>query len=484
LKKPGEKVWWVDTETESQFNRKASTKGDKMMKKLGLLIAVAFAMGMFLSTSTFAQVQGQVETPTHMGMHGIFQANDLIGKKVVGVNGTDIGTVKNFIISEDGMVKYLLISKAGAPEGELLAVPFSAIENFEEDMVTLSIAGEIVEKAPVFSKEAFGPAWEQKINSYYEGTMLAPEHPATKPMPKSESHGTMGPTYATTPAEQAAPGAEQQGEMPKAAEPGMMKAEGIHGVIRGSDLIDKSFLSQDGKEVGKIRNVIFDQSGEAKYAIIATGGFLGLGEKMVAVPFDMLEPAPEQNAFMVNVPEAKLKDAPAFSEKTYNAEWEQKVNTYFGAPEGTTGAPEAQMPEQGAAPAAAANIVQMSNLMDKNVTAQEGEKIGSVHDVILQDGKISYLLVSTGMGAEPVVVPWQSAKVEPEKNMVSLDITKAKLDNAPRFAEGDLAKVDTPEWSQKIHSYYGMESKGATHEGTMMEKGQVSEPAHGASEAY
>jgi sporulation protein YlmC with PRC-barrel domain len=482
LKKPGKKVWQVDTETESQFNRKASTKGDKMMKKLGLLIAVAFAMGTFLSTSTFAQVQGQVETPAHMGMHGIFQANDLIGKKVVGVNGTEIGTVENFIISGDGMVKYLLISKAGAPEGELLAVPFSAIENFEGNMVRLRITSEIVEKAPVFSKETFGPAWEQKINSYYEGTMLTPEHPA-KPMPKSESHGTMGSTYAT-PAEQTAPGTEQPGEMPKAAEPGMVKAEGIHGVIRGSDLIGKSFLSQDGKEVGKIRNVIFDQSGEAKYAIIATGGFLGLGEKMVAVPFDMLEPAPEQNAFMVNVPEAKLKDAPVFSEKTYNAEWENKVNTYFGAPEKAARTPEAQMPEQGAAPAAGANIVQMSNLMDKNVTAQEGEKIGTVHDVILQNGKITYLLVSTGMGAEPIVVPWQSAKVEPEQNVVSLDIAKAKLDNAPRFAEGDLAKVDTPEWSQKIHSYYGTESKGAIHEGTMMEKGPVSEPAHGASEAY
>ena len=42
------------------------------------------------------------------------------------------------------------------------------------------------------------------------------------------------------------------------------------------------------KEVGKITDVLLSKDGEAEYVIIGVGGFLGIGEKDVAVPYDQV----------------------------------------------------------------------------------------------------------------------------------------------------------------------------------------------------
>lgn len=53
------------------------------------------------------------------------------------------------------------------------------------------------------------------------------------------------------------------------------------------------FVGQDvtnaaGEKVGDIRDLLFDKSGRISMAVIGVGGFLGLGEKYVAVPYGAL----------------------------------------------------------------------------------------------------------------------------------------------------------------------------------------------------
>jgi PRC-barrel domain len=44
-----------------------------------------------------------------------------------------------------------------------------------------------------------------------------------------------------------------------------------------------------GENLGEINNVIINEKGDVVAAIIGVGGFLGIGEKNVGVPFDALE---------------------------------------------------------------------------------------------------------------------------------------------------------------------------------------------------
>jgi sporulation protein YlmC with PRC-barrel domain len=59
-----------------------------------------------------------------------------------------------------------------------------------------------------------------------------------------------------------------------------------------SELIDQTVYSSagdDAEEIGNVSDLIFNEQGQITAAVIGVGGFLGIGEKNVAVPFDMLE---------------------------------------------------------------------------------------------------------------------------------------------------------------------------------------------------
>ena len=60
----------------------------------------------------------------------------------------------------------------------------------------------------------------------------------------------------------------------------------------GSRLIGQPVYSSagdDAEEIGNIDDLVFDESGQIKAVVIGVGGFLGIGEKAVAVDFQSLE---------------------------------------------------------------------------------------------------------------------------------------------------------------------------------------------------
>ncbi|MBB2960133.1 PRC-barrel domain-containing protein [Methylobacterium sp. R2-1] len=60
------------------------------------------------------------------------------------------------------------------------------------------------------------------------------------------------------------------------------------GTMRGSKVIGVSVVGADHVRVGKIEDVLVDGTGRIQAVVIGVGGFLGVGEKYVAVPFDQL----------------------------------------------------------------------------------------------------------------------------------------------------------------------------------------------------
>ncbi len=88
--------------------------------------------------------------------------------------------------------------------------------------------------------------------------------------------------------------------------------------VLGTDFVGTQVVSKDKQPLGKIANLVFDQNGHIELAVIGIGGFLGIGEKEVAVPFDALksEEVNNKSVFTVDLTKDQLKAAPAF--KTLN----------------------------------------------------------------------------------------------------------------------------------------------------------------------
>jgi sporulation protein YlmC with PRC-barrel domain len=70
----------------------------------------------------------------------------------------------------------------------------------------------------------------------------------------------------------------------------------------------------DGKDLGKINQLMMDpKDGRIVYAVVAVGGMLGVGEKLVAVPWNALKLGQAQGKLIVTIDRALLEQSPAMS---------------------------------------------------------------------------------------------------------------------------------------------------------------------------
>ncbi|HEX8417963.1 MAG TPA: PRC-barrel domain-containing protein [Methylobacterium sp.] len=77
-----------------------------------------------------------------------------------------------------------------------------------------------------------------------------------------------------------------QAAPPEAA--GGFLSEPPQGGLRGSKLVGVEVIGMDHERVGRTEDVLLDADGRVRAVVIAVGGFLGIGEKLVAVPFDQI----------------------------------------------------------------------------------------------------------------------------------------------------------------------------------------------------
>lgn len=76
----------------------------------------------------------------------------------------------------------------------------------------------------------------------------------------------------------------------EATRPATTMRDDANGVVgsraSAESLMGRTVIGADGKDLGEIKDVILDaNSGEARQVVIASGGFLGIGEKNIAVDF-------------------------------------------------------------------------------------------------------------------------------------------------------------------------------------------------------
>ena len=83
---------------------------------------------------------------------------------------------------------------------------------------------------------------------------------------------------------------------PGATAPGMetqpsatTSTEAITGWSANDDLMGKTVVNENDEKIGDVNDVVISSDGRSMYLLIGAGGFLGMGEKNVAVPFDRFE---------------------------------------------------------------------------------------------------------------------------------------------------------------------------------------------------
>jgi sporulation protein YlmC with PRC-barrel domain len=107
-------------------------------------------------------------------------------------------------------------------------------------------------------------------------------------------------------------------------------------VMAASTLEGDTVVNAAGEKLGEITDIMLDvPSGRVAYAVLSFGGFLGLGDKLFAVPWQALTLDADQKQFVLDVDKELLKNAPGFDKDSWpsmaDPQWAQSIYAYYGS---------------------------------------------------------------------------------------------------------------------------------------------------------
>jgi PRC-barrel domain protein len=225
--------------------------------------------------------------------------------------------------------------------------------------------------------------------------------------------------------------------------------------------------AENAETIGEVNDLIVANDGDVDAAVIGVGGFLGVGEKNVAVSFDSLklvtdkdgdrfvvleatkeelQKAPDfdvQAAVTPAEPADKTAEAPAPRTNDMASETPQTVS-----PTAPTEAPVASVPGRDKLKSVDVGTISSDDVIGATIYSADDENVGEIGEVIMtDDGKIEAAVVDVGgflgIGAKSVAIAFESLDFRADENgniYVYTTFTEDQLQAAAEYVKDDYAK--------------------------------------------
>lgn len=115
-----------------------------------------------------------------------------------------------------------------------------------------------------------------------------------------------------------------------------VRADGPGPEIMAADTLEgNQVVNGKDEDLGKIKEIMIDvPSGRVAYAVLSSGGFLGMGDRLFAIPWGALTLDTDRKCFILDVDEERLKAAPGFDKDHWpsmaDPTWANEVHAYYG----------------------------------------------------------------------------------------------------------------------------------------------------------
>lgn len=106
--------------------------------------------------------------------------------------------------------------------------------------------------------------------------------------------------------------------------------------LMGADtLIGNDVYNRQDEDLGDIKEIMLDVAqGRVAYAVLSFGGFLGIADKLFAVPWNALTLDTENKRFVLDVDKERLESAPGFDKDKWpdmaDPIWQNTIHSYYG----------------------------------------------------------------------------------------------------------------------------------------------------------
>lgn len=259
-------------------------------------------------------------------------------------------------------------------------------------------------------------------------------------------------------------GAQQAERQPSGADAGPAETSGRQSapssergnrqqsVHQASKVLAVEVRSQDGKALGKIQDLALDpKSGEIRYAAFSVGGAPGVGEKLVAVPWNSFNVQASQGGELAVSSSARKQQL----EKAQTLQNDGRWPSQAGSAENLAASASERMPRSERRGAIArdshessqmgSDVVRASQLMNATVSASNADQTGKISDMAIDPkaGRVTYVALNAGnlLGTEEklVAVPWDGIQFgrqqDGKSSRITLLISPLLLKSAPALAE-------------------------------------------------
>ncbi|MFB3819075.1 MAG: PRC-barrel domain-containing protein [Candidatus Methylomirabilales bacterium] len=269
---------------------------------------------------------------------GTVKASDLIGKNVEGRNGDNFGEIKDLLIDRDAQrVAYAVFDPDDAlfadraarterapgapgpgapgapgapPAGQgpaartdeyrdrYLFVPLSVF-SVSGNKLVMAADRDKIRQAPSFAKDKWpkmgDTGWREEVDKFY----------ASAPAPGGQA-GTQA---------------------------------GKDRLVRASEFLKKDVRNPQNERLGDVQDIVIEMnSGRVLYAVMAAGGFLGIGEKLFAIPVSAFNLATDGKELVLAADKERLKNAEGFDKNQWPATasrgWSERGRSGQQSPQG------------------------------------------------------------------------------------------------------------------------------------------------------
>jgi sporulation protein YlmC with PRC-barrel domain len=275
---------------------------------------------------------------------------------------------------------------------------------------------------------------------------------------------------------------------------------------RISKFIHKDVHNQDGKDIGDVKDVVLDSNtNRVSYVVVSYGGFMGMGDKLFAIPWSAFDFRYDKNAdmtkekdrddyklYLTGITDENLKNAPGFDDKHWpdmaDQNFRTQVDTYYRehrtaadakggvdtrmndmpdkmthntGNDGTAAKMGDKMAKTG--PSDSKGLLwcrRASKIIGADVNNKANEDVGDIKDLVVntRTGHVSYAVLAyggvLGMGDKLFAVPMDSLATKADDDKFVLDVTKDQLKNAPGFDKNNWPDFASADFRKGVDEYY------------------------------
>ena len=200
----------------------------------------------------------------------------------------------------------------------------------------------------------------------------------------------------------------------------------------------------DAQNIGKVNDLVIAPNGTVDAIVIGVGGFLGIGEKYVAVAYSDASWAAKDGDqwLVVNTSKEQLEALPEFDRRAYEAAPATSSVSQAPAADPTTVDPTTTAAyDKSRLTKVPVGEIRSTDLTGTTVYGAEDAKVGEIGDVVLSgDGKVDAVVIDVGgflgIGEKEVAVGMDNLAFMADKDgkkYLYTDFTKDQLEAQPAY---------------------------------------------------